>query len=111
MRQRIGRAAAVRERESERHLADQPHAFWYRDFSHHDGWAIPPSAGRPRWLQGTAGSLDDTGFAFSSGHMCLVLTIRHAGDQLYIGTYTGTVQVYTLGDEQGSLSKPSSTNA
>ena len=104
-------AAAVRERESERHPADQPHASRHRDFSHHDGWAIPPSAGRPRWLQGTAGSLGDTGFAFSSEYTCLVLTIRHAGDKLYIGTYTGTVQVYELGDEQGPLSKPSSTNA
>ena len=39
-------AFAAREREN-RHLVDQPHAFWHRDLSRHNGWTIPPSTSRP----------------------------------------------------------------
>jgi len=41
---------------------------------------------------------------------CVVLTGKCAGDKLYIGTSTGTVQMYTLGGE-GSSSKSPSSNA
>ena len=41
----------------------------------------------------------------------VILIANHAGDKLYIGTSTGTVQMHTLGDEQGSSPKPPSTNA
>ena len=80
------------------------HAFGPRDFSHH-GWAIPPSPGPPRWLQGATRSPGNTGYLFPLGtHVCS--DGETAGDKLYIGTSTGTVQMYTLGDEPGSSSKP-----
>ena len=46
----------------------------------------------------------------SFGYTWVVLTGKYAGDKLYIGTSTGNVQVYTLGDEQGSSFKPSPLN-
>ena len=48
--------------------------------------------------------------ALSFGHASIVLTGQSAGDKLYIGASTGTVQMYTLADEQGSSSKPPSLN-
>ena len=39
-------------------------------------------------------------------HKSTVLTRKHPGDKLYIGTSTGTVQMHTLGDEQGPSSEP-----
>ena len=51
-------------------LADQPHALERRDLSHH-GRAIPSSTGRPRWLQGAAGSSGNTGYASPSRVLAL----------------------------------------
>ena len=46
-----------------------------------------------------------------AGTRCLGLTEKYAGDKLYIGTSTGTVQMHTLGDEQGPSAELPSMNA